>query len=178
MLKLYAGVPQLKDAAAYLFFDKDSRVQTLVHDFKYHDNSKLAEHLGQLAAHDMKADGMFGDVDFLVPVPLHPKKERQRGYNQSFCIARGFASVYEIPVREDLIRRKLYTLTQTRKSLYERHLNTEEVFAVNDATPFAGKHILLIDDVITTGATSLACIDALMTVPDIRISVFSLSVVP
>jgi ComF family protein len=179
MLTLYAGFPQIREAAAFLLYEKEGIAQKLIHRFKYHDNKKLAEYLGKIASLDMHADGLFQDVDFLMPVPLHPGKERQRGYNQSYRIACGMASVYRFPVRNDVLYRKVYTMTQTRKSRYERHLNTENVFEVKDAQTCAGKHVLLIDDVITTGATSIACIEALtMAIPDIRISVFSLAMVP
>jgi ComF family protein len=177
-LKLYAGIPQIREVAAFLIYEKDSYVQKLVHDFKYRDNSSLAEYMGQLAAYRMKADGLFRDVDFLTPVPLHPKKERQRGYNQSLRIARGMASGYGIPICDKVLYRKIYTTSQTRKSVYERHLNIENVFDTKNGHLFAGKHVLLVDDVITTGATSIACIEALTAaIPDIRISVFSLAMV-
>jgi ComF family protein len=179
MLTLYAGFPQVREAAAFLLYEREGIVQKLIHEFKYHDNRKLAEYLGEIASPEMRADGMFRDVDFLIPVPLHPRKEWQRGYNQSYRIACGMASVYRLPVRNDVLRRRAYTMSQTRKSVYERHLNTENVFDVKDAHACAGKHVLLIDDVITTGATSIACIEALAAaIPDIRISVFSLAVVP
>jgi ComF family protein len=179
MLKLYAGIPQIREVAAFLLYEKDGVAQRLIHKFKYHDNSSLAKYLGRIASLGMNTDGLFRDIDFLIPVPLHPKKERQRGYNQSYWIAHGMAAVYRLPVRNDVLHRKVYTTSQTRKSLYDRHLNTENVFGVKDAHTCAGKHILLIDDVITTGATSIACIDALTAaIPDIRISMFSLAVVP
>jgi ComF family protein len=177
VLKLYAGIPQMREAAAFLLYEKDGTAQTLIHNFKYYNNKALAEYLGLIASQEMKTDGLFCDVDFLVPVPLHPKKERQRGYNQSLWIARGMAAGYGIPIRNEALYRKIYTISQTRKSHYDRHLNIEDVFGVEDGQAFAGKHVLLIDDVITTGATSIACIEALTGIPDIRISVFSLAIV-
>jgi ComF family protein len=175
--KLYAGIPQIRETAAFLHYEKGGYVQTLIHDLKYHDNYELAEYLGRMAGHGMKKDGLFSDIDYVAPTPLHPKKERQRGYNQTYWIARGIAAIYCRPVNNEVLYRKVYTKSQTRKSRYERHLNIENVFDVKETHIFEGKHILLIDDVITTGATTIACIKALTTIPNIRISVFSLSTI-
>lgn len=177
ILKLYAGIPQLKNAAGFLLYEKEGCVQSLIHSFKYHNNKKLAVFLGRLASSELQQTGLFEGVDLLVPVPLHPKKERKRGYNQSEQIAHGIASVYDRPILSNILYRKTHTTTQTSKSRYERHLNVENIFALRETESFANKHILLIDDVITTGATSLACIEALSAVPDIRITLFALSIV-
>jgi len=177
MHKLYAGIPQIQETTSFLYFEKGGYTQTLIHSLKYYGGKHLAEQLGHIASREMKpADAHLPDV--LVPVPLHPLREQKRGYNQSEWIARGFASVYQRPVDRETLYRDTHTGTQTHKSSYERHLNVENIFRIKDPRVFAGKHILLIDDVITTGATTIACIHALATVPDIRISVFSLAVVP
>ncbi|MDR1676274.1 MAG: ComF family protein [Tannerella sp.] len=178
MRKLYAGIPQIRNVSAFLFFERNGCAQKLIHAIKYHGNKDLARQLGFLASLEIKPDGLFDDVDCLIPVALHPKRERQRGYNQSEWIARGMASVCQRPVNRNALYRHIATATQTRKSFYERHLNVEKIFGIRNPDALAGKHVLLIDDVITTGATSIACIEALTTVPDIRISVFALAVVP
>ena len=177
ILKLYAGIPQLQKAAGVFLYEKDGCVQSLVHSFKYRNNKKLAEYLGQITSFELQEQGLFNDIDLLVPVPLHLKKERKRGYNQAEWIARGMASVYNRPVISTILYRKTPTTTQTSKSRYERHLNVEKIFSLHETETFENKHILLIDDVITTSATSLACIDTLTTVPNIRISLFALSIV-
>ena len=177
VLKLFTGFFHIHEIAAFLFFEREGKVQDLVHAFKYYGNKQLAQYLGRIAAIEMKNDGLFRGIDMLIPVPLHPKKERKRGYNQSEWIAKGVESVYQYPVRCDLLYRNIDTVTQTRKTVYERNLNVEEIFAVNNADALEGKHILLIDDVITTGATLRACIKTLSAIPDIRISIFSLTTV-
>ena len=177
VFKLFAGFFKINEIASFLLFEKDGTVQRLVHSFKYWGNKQLAQYLGRIASLEMKADGLFGDIDMLIPVPLHPKKERKRGYNQSEWIAKGIESVYSYPVRCDILCRNIDTTTQTRKTVYERNLNVEEIFAVNNEGLLAGKHILLIDDVITTGATLRACLKTLSSIPDLRISIFSLTVV-
>lgn len=177
ILKLYAGIPQLQKAAGFLLYEKDGHVQSLVHSFKYRNNKKIAEYLGRIASFELQEHGLFDDIDFLVPVPLHPKKERKRGYNQAEWIARGIASVCNRPIISNTLYRKTHTTTQTSKSRYERHLNVENIFSLHETETFEDKHVLLIDDVITTSATSSACIDVLTTVPNIRISLFTLSIV-
>ncbi|MDR1455756.1 MAG: ComF family protein [Tannerella sp.] len=178
MRKFYAGFSQIRNVSAFLFFEKEGMAQTLIHAIKYHGNRHLASQLGCMAALEMKTYGLFEDIDCLVPVALHPKRERQRGYNQSEWIARGMASVCQRPVNRDALHRNVPTTTQTRKSFYERHLNVEKIFEIRNPDALAGQHVLLIDDVVTTGATTIACIDALIAVPDIRISVFALAIVP
>lgn len=177
MLKLYAGIPQLQNAAGFLIYEKEGKVQSLIHSFKYRDNKQLAKQLGRIAACELQTNNFFNNIDLLVPVPLHPKKERKRGYNQSEWIAQGIASLINKPVISDILLRSTHTKTQTSKQRYERHLNVEKIFSLHNAEPLEHKHFLLIDDVITTGATSLSCIETLVNIPNISISLFALSIV-
>ena len=127
-------------------------------------------------AAELSTAGFFGDVDVIVPVPLHPRKQKMRGYNQSECIARGISAVTGIPVDTASVARMKHTETQTRKSSYERWENVDGIFCLRRADAFAGKHVLIIDDVLTTGATTTACADALKEVEGVRISVLTLAV--
>ena len=174
---IFAGCSSVRQVIAYLHFQKESYVQHLIHEFKYHNNDRLAIYIGRLAARELQNEGYLTDVDLLVPVPLHPRKIRQRGYNQSERIARGLASIYHIPIDTDSFIRRTYTQTQTRKSAYERRQSIENVFAVAHPEKLAGHHILLIDDVLTTGSTLLNCINTLHIVPDLRISIFTIATV-
>jgi len=173
---LFEGYPQVGEVSSFLYFEKEGKTQHLIHSLKYFGNRRLAEHLGRLAATELKESGIYASIDAVIPIPLHPRKQRKRGYNQSECIARGIAAVYRCAVDTASVRRTTYTLTQTRKSTYERHVNVENIFAVTKPEALYGKHILLVDDVITTGATTSACIEALREVPNLKISVFSLSI--
>ena len=177
VLKLFAGMPCINEIGTFLLFERNGKVQNLIHSIKYYGNKQLAKYMGRIAAAEMKTDGLFNGIDMLMPVPLHPKKERKRGYNQAEWIAKGIEEVYHYPIQKDILCRQIDTATQTSKTIYDRHRNVEEIFVVKNAELLAGKHILLIDDVITTGATLSACIKTLTDVPDIRISIFSLSVV-
>lgn len=176
LLALFAGFSSLQDITAFMFYEKGGTVQQLIHAFKYQENEKLAKILGRIAALELKSDGLFRDVEVFVPVPLHKRKERKRGYNQSEWIARGFASVYHCPVDCKTLRRSVDTETQTHKSAYERHVNMEHVFELRNPESLEGKHVLLIDDVLTTGSTLLACVNKLIQIPRIRIGIFALTV--
>ena len=173
---LFSGFTQINEVSSYLFFEKEGITQKLIHAIKYYGNKALASYLGQTAAQELKASGFVASIDSILPVPLHPKKQKRRGYNQSEWIAKGFSAVYGCEVDTKRVRRITDTKTQTRKSVYDRHVNVEKVFSINDPEFFVGKHILLIDDVVTTGATVSACIEAFTTIPDIQISIFSLSI--
>ena len=174
---IFAGCSSVRQVITYLHFEKEGLVQHLIHEFKYHNNDRLAIYIGRLAARELRSEGYLTDVDLLVPVPLHPRKMRQRGYNQSERVARGLASVYHHPIDTTSLIRHTYTKTQTQKSAYERRQNVKNVFTVAHPERLAGHHILLIDDVLTTGSTLLNCIDALRDVPDLLISIFVVSTV-
>lgn len=173
---LFAGFRQVNEVTAFLFFEKDGITQKLIHSFKYYDNKTLAEYLGRIAALELKEYGFYASVDTIIPVPLHRKKEKKRGYNQSELIANGIASIYGCEVDKTSINRITDTESQTRKSVFERHINVEKIFSLTNAEHLVGKHILLVDDVITTGATTSACVEILSEIPEINISIFSLSI--
>ena len=144
---------------------------------KYHDNKELGYLLGRQIARELQADhSPICTVDLLIPVPLHPRKKRQRGYNQSEWIASGIRSIWDIPIDTQSLARTTHTSTQTRKAIYDRWLNVCSIFNVIHPESLKNKHILLIDDVITTGATISACAKALSGIPGIRISILALSV--
>ncbi len=147
------------------------------HSLKYHDNKELGYLLGRQIARELQADhSPICTVDLLIPVPLHPRKKRQRGYNQSEWIASGIRSIWDIPIDTRSLARTTHTSTQTRKAIYDRWLNVCSIFNVIHPESLKNKHILLIDDVITTGATISACAKALSGIPGIRISILALSV--
>jgi ComF family protein len=174
---LFVGFPQVDEVAAFLYFEKDGMTQKLIHSLKYYNNKALAEYLGRIAAIELKAHVIYASVDTLIPVPLHRKKEKKRGYNQSEHIANGIASIYGCKTDKTAIVRMTDTESQTHKSVYERFTNVEKIFSCTDTAQLSGKHILLVDDVITTGATLSACIATLSEIPQINISLFSLSIV-
>jgi ComF family protein len=173
---LLAGFEKVNEVTAYLYFRKDGMVQKLVHSFKYYGNKSLAEYLGRIAAIELKEYGFYASVETIIPMPLHPKREKKRGYNQSECIANGIASIYGCGIDRTSLNRITETVSQTRKSVYERHVNVENIFNLTNPEKLFGKHVLLVDDVMTTGASTSACIKMLSEVPEIKISIFSISI--
>ena len=167
--------PEVVAATSYFYYDKEGRYSSLIHHLKYYDHPETGTYLGRLAANELRASGFFEGIDLIVPVPLSKKKHRKRGYNQCDYIARGISEGTGITVLTDCIERTIDTDTQTRKGSVERWKNTEGIFRVTAPEALRGKHILLVDDVATTGATLHACTSALLGIPSVRISIFALT---
>jgi ComF family protein len=155
------GLMPVHRVMAFLRFTKKGKSQTLLHLLKYKNKPELGEELGRLYGLSLLDNGFGGAWDVLVAVPLHPLKKQRRGYNQSECFARGLSKVMRIPYRELLVRKK-FTTTQTNKSRLERLENVEEVFALNEGQVTQGLRILLVDDILTTGATLCGCSQTLL----------------
>lgn len=167
--------PEVVRATAYFYYHKEGKYSSLIHHLKYHDHPEVGTFLGRMAAKELFPSGFFEGVGLIVPVPLSKKKKRKRGYNQCDYIARGISEATGIPIHTDCVERIVDTDTQTRKGNEERWKNTEGIFRTTQPEALKGKHILLVDDVATTGATLHACISSLLAVPSVRVSVFALS---
>ena len=173
--KRFWGKVAVFRCTAFFFFQKGSPFQKLLHCLKYKGNKEIGELLGKYAASDLIDSSDFSSVDVIIPVPLHPKKFKTRGYNQSEWIGRGLSEILQKPQDiTSLIRLKENT-TQTKKSVFERYENTEGIFELKDNKILEGKHVLLVDDVLTTGSTLEACIQSLQKVNGIKVSVFTLA---
>lgn len=144
-------------AMAMLYFKKGTKVQNLIHSLKYKDQVEVGIRLGNLLGERLKLSNQYAGIDLVIPVPLHQKKERLRGYNQSKYIADGVAEALQISVSTNHLLRDKSTESQTKKARYTRYENMQAVFNINNPQDLKGKHILLVDDVITTGATLEAC---------------------
>lgn len=173
--RLLAGMPHFVAASAMLHYRKDSTVQKVVHSMKFHGNSDLCLMMGRQLALDLLRGGRFDGVDMLVPVPLHWLRRLSRGYNQSRLLCQGMAEVMNIPISHNNLVRRRYTRKQSLQHSSKRGSNVEGAFSVRRPKELAGKHILLVDDVLTTGATLSACGEALANVPNLRVSVATLS---
>ncbi len=166
----------LESGAALYHFVKGGRVQALLHQLKYNGKQEIGIKLGQRYGSQLRDSPFFKDIDVILPVPLHPKKELKRGYNQSALFAKGISDTMGKPwIKEGLIR-KAFTETQTQKSRMERLENVMAVFEVNKTAGLAGKHILLVDDVITTGATLEACGLQLLSLPNTKLSIATIAI--
>lgn len=173
--QVFYGRAPVERAASYYLFEKSGRVQQLLHSIKYRGNKELARQLGMLYAESLKETKAFSEADYLIPVPLHPKKQKQRGFNQSAEFARGLGDVLRVPLLENELIRTGFTSTQTRKQKFDRWENVKDVFSVRNPELLKGKKVVLVDDVITTGATIDACCQALGKAGGTRISVLSLA---
>ena len=164
----------LERVASYLYFIPDTGVQRLLHQLKYASKPELGAWLGSQYGRAL-IDTEFSRADVIVPVPLHPKKHKQRGYNQSEYFGRGLSESLHIPLKVDNLIRHTLTESQTTKSRFERFKNMQTIFEVRNPSSLQDKHILLVDDVLTTGATIEACAHKLLEIPHVRISVVTLA---
>lgn len=171
-----AGRIPCQAGAALLLFRQGNIAQTIIHQIKYKGNLAMAQQYGRLLGNELLSSGRFSDIDCLVPVPLHRRRKRQRGYNQSELLCNAMSEVMHLPVVTDNLYRRRYTDTQTHKNRQARMDNMKEVFAVHRPERFENKHILLVDDIITTGATTENCYHALSNILNLRISIAALAV--
>lgn len=173
--KRFWGKADIQKGTSFFFFTKGSPFQKLLHELKYHDNKEIGELMGKYAAVDLLVDETFSSVDYLVPIPLHPKKYAKRGYNQSELICNGISKIWNKPIEIKSLKRIRETATQTKKSVFERYENTAGIFEVIDKQAFENKHILLVDDVLTTGSTIEAAIKAVKQCEGVKVSIFTLA---
>lgn len=169
------GKMPVSNTYALFYFSKGGKVQQLMHQFKYKNTPLIGNKLGQMAGAQLLQNPHYKKYDAIIPVPLHKSRLRKRGYNQSACFANGLAAVLNAPVLINNLVRKNATETQTHKSRFERAVNMQDVFVITDAAALADKHILLVDDVVTTGSTVEACGIALLTAPGLQLSIATIA---
>ena len=174
--QLFWGKIPLGRATAYFFYRRGSDFRHILHQLKYGGQKEIGEVMGRCVAAELLSSGFFEGVDVIVPVPLHKKKQKLRGYNQSEWIARGVSAITSIPVETSGVVREKNTETQTRKSVFERWENVDGTFHLVTPECFVGKHVLIIDDVLTTGATTVACASALEKAGEVRFSILALAI--
>lgn len=175
--KRFWGKIELERASAFFYYAKGSDFDKILYELKYRGVKELGRTMGRCMATELLSSGFFTGIDVIVPVPLHPDKKKLRGYNQSDWIAFGISSVTGIPVDTTVIRRTVANPTQTHKSALERWENVQGIFEVVDASALEDKHILLIDDVLTTGSTIMSCASSIRDVRGVKFSILALAVV-
>lgn len=174
--KSFWGCFPIERAASLFYYRKGGKVAQILYAMKYHGHQSACRQMGKEMAYEFRNHRFFDGIDCIVPVPLHEERLRQRGYNQSELLAQGISAVTSIPVCADAVRRVHNNSTQTHKSGYERWNNVSGLFALTGSgEQLRGKHILVVDDVLTTGATIVSCCDALSSVEGIHISVATLA---
>lgn len=174
LAKVFWGRVEVNAVAAYCHYQKGNTVQDLVHELKYNGKKQLGTYLGKWYGTDLKESPLFNKVDAIVYIPLHPTKLKKRGYNQSALFAEGLAQSMGVPVLHGALSRVKNTDTQTRKSRIERWANVEGIFKVDKPEELINKHVLLVDDIITTGATIEACAVELLKANPASISIASI----
>lgn len=174
--KLFWGRIPIERATALFFYNRGSDYKAILHRLKYKNDPGIGSIIGEQMSMEIAASDFFAGIDVIIPVPLHSKKLRKRGYNQSEEIAKGVARATGIPLATTSVKREKNTETQTKKSTFERWENVSGIFVLSQPEQFVGKHILLVDDVLTTGATICAVADAFKEVEGVRFSVLTLAV--
>ncbi|MGC1390594.1 MAG: ComF family protein [Bacteroidales bacterium] len=173
--QLFWGRCMIEKAAAFSYYNKGSRIKNLIHGLKYKGIREIGYELGRIYGLSLKASSFMDDIDLIIPVPLHPDKKRIRGFNQSESISVGIGNATDLPVDIKSLSRILVSETQTKRSRYERWTNVEGIFQVVDHQTIMGKHVLLVDDVITTGSTIESCANELLKIEGVKVSVVALA---
>lgn len=168
--KFYGRIP-IEHVSALLYFHKKGMVQELIHNLKYKGHEEIGTVLGEWYASELKDCPIIKNVDRIIPVPLHKKRMRERGYNQVTNFGLALSENFKIPLNDSILMRKVYSKTQSKKNLLGRIEGIETVFDVDFSEEDINKHYLLIDDVLTTGATLEACSKALLKIPGAKISI-------
>lgn len=171
--RLFWGRVKLEAATSYYYYYKGSKFQNIIHQFKYKGQKHIGFNLGKLFGNDLKIT-YFSEIDIIHPVPLHYRKLKKRGYNQSEYIARGISESMNKPVITDAVYRVTEVETQTIKSRYDRWENIKGVFKIKNVNKLKNKHILLVDDVVTTGSTLEACASEILKLDSTKVSVATL----
>lgn len=174
--KMFWGRIPLHYATSYYYFSKESRVQKLIHNIKYYGLQHLAVEIGRYMGRAiLQNPQIIEHIDLIAPVPLHPRKLKSRGFNQSECLAKGISEVTQKPISVENLVRLVHSPTQTRKSRYKRWENVSGIFNVKNKEEFKNRHILLVDDVITTGSTIEACFEAMKETENLKLSIASIA---
>jgi ComF family protein len=173
--KTFWGRIPIIQAASYIYYSKDSLVQRLLHQFKYDGKQDIGIHFGKKMGTTLIEADRFKNIDALIPLPLHPSRQRKRGFNQAEILCAGMAAMMEIPVLSNAVSRTGDTSTQTHKNRISRWENMEGKFFLPDPVSLENKHVLLVDDVITTGATLEACGHELMKAKGLLLSIVTLA---
>lgn len=173
--RFWGRIPLVAGAALYHFV-KGGRTQYLIHQLKYAGNRQVGQAIGRYYGRLLRECPRWQDPELILPVPLHPRKRHRRGYNQSALFAAGLAESMRLPWRDDVLRRRHYTASQTRKSRTERMENVLKAFVLTRPQAVAARHVLLVDDVLTTGATLEACGRCLLKAPDVQLSMVTIGI--
>lgn len=177
LIQTFWGRCKVESAVAFSYFNKGSRIRKLIHCLKYDGVKEIGHELGKIYGLSLKASGFLDNIDIIIPIPLHKSRQRARGFNQSEMISAGISDISGLPVVTGAVERIMATSTQTKHSKIERWNNVSRAFILKKPELLAGKHILLVDDVITTGATIESCANEILKTEDVRVSIAAIACV-
>jgi ComF family protein len=173
--KIFWGRVAITNAMSEFYFSKTSIIQNLIHEFKYKGNREVGHYLGNFMGKSILNSNRFNDINAIIPLPLFEKKEKKRGYNQAEILCNGISEITNSPVIKKNVTRIVHTETQTKKGRIQRWENVEKIFSIAQPKKLEGKHILLVDDVITTGATLESCATEILKIENVRLSIATLA---
>jgi len=174
MAKLFWGQIPIERASALMYYESHAETANIIYDMKYRNHPEIGDVMGRMMARELLPHGFFDGIDGIVPIPLSKKRQRQRGYNQSLEIARGINHVTQLPIFDKLVCRTSFDGSQTTKGRWERNENVEHVFQLNNQSSISNRHLLIVDDVVTTGATVIAFAKELAKSGNIKVSILAI----
>lgn len=173
--KRFWGKIPIEHATSYFQYIKGSDFDKILFELKYHGRKEIGEIMGRYMSQHLLDTGFFEGIDMIIPIPLHKKRYKKRGYNQSEWLAKGISTITQIPINTTSIKRTIPNSTQTHKNVWDRWEDVQNIFEVCSPNEITGKHILLVDDVLTTGATIISCASAIMKIQGVKISILTLA---
>lgn len=174
MAKMFWGQIPVEKSTALFYFEAHAETANILYELKYKGHPEIGEDMGRMMGKELLPSRFFDGMDAIIPIPLAKKRERQRGYNQSLEIAKGVSEVTGLPIYKKVVKRTVFEGSQTSRGRWERNENVEKVFELIDGECVRGRHLLIIDDVVTTGATVIACAKELLKSEGVRLSILSL----
>ncbi|WP_299182462.1 ComF family protein [uncultured Aquimarina sp.] len=174
--KVFYGRAKIENATSLLLFEKDSLVQNLIHNLKYRGREEIGKELGVWLGQELSQSPVYQNIDTVIPVPLHPKRLRERGFNQVEKFGQEIAEKLNAEYVDFVLKKNSYNKKQSKNSRLTRWINTSETFGIQNESLLANKHILIVDDIVTTGATLEACIQVLKSIPGIKISIATMAI--
>ncbi len=174
--KVFYGRIKIENATSLFVFQKHGLVQNLIHNLKYRGREEIGIEIGRWLAEEISQNSDYQSIDAIIPVPLHKKRLRERGYNQVETFGVEIAKKLNVKYIDSVLKKNSYTSKQSKRGKLSRWVNTSETFGIQNESLLKNKHILLVDDIVTTGATIEACVNTLKTIPGIKISIATMAI--
>lgn len=174
--RMFYGKAKIEKASSFLYYQRGSEIKKIIYQLKYAGRKEIGEIIGKYMATEISSSGFFDDIDIIIPLPLHRNRLNKRGYNQSEWIAKGISTITHIPINNNIVMRVKDVDSQTHKTTFDRWKNVQQIFSLAQPELIKDMHILLVDDVLTTGATILSCATTIQKAENVKVSVLTLAV--